>query len=104
MTEKQTFKNPWRLVEDHGYEHPHWCVYPSGSSSASECGFFSRNEWDMEVTFIKKAEPFKVGDVVNYNLGTGRAVIRAIDGEECWLQFPDGSHATWDLSELRFPE
>lgn len=104
MTEKKTFKNPWRLVEDLGYMHTHWCVYPTSESSEEDCGAFSQNEWDMEVTFTKKAKPFEVGSVVNYNLSSARAVIRAIDGDECWLQFSDGSHATWDLSDLRHPE
>ncbi len=95
MSEKKTFKNQrvqWSyepLMRKYG-----WTV--------EGIPIFFADEWDMEVTFTKKEKPLAVGDVIkydNYN-GSKTATIMAIDDDQCWLKFSDGSHATWELDEV----
>lgn len=60
MTEKKTFKNPWQI--SHGSD---WiCIYPVEDSNKHED--FHEADWDIEVTFTKKAPVFQKGDRVAF--------------------------------------
>lgn len=93
MSKKKTFKNPDYVFTAGSPGSRDWHVgddtYPS-------------RDYDMEVTFTKKVKPLAVGDVVRYdNHNESRtATVIAIDEDQVWLKFNDGSHATWDVDEL----
>lgn len=99
MSEKKTFKNP-RLTS---YVDKVWVGW--GEPYALDQGTveFPKDEWDWEVTFTKKVKPFAIGDVIKYDKfpSDRTATIQAIDGNQCWLKFSDGSHVTWELDDVR---
>lgn len=100
MSEKKTFKNPDLTVFNDGSG---WKITPEGVTTYSGSHkWFRSEEWDMEVTFTKKMKPLAVGDVIKYDNydGSKTATIMAIDDDQCWLKFSDGSHATWELDEI----
>lgn len=98
MSEKKTFKNP-KITSYLDFIWVGW-----GEPYALDQGTtqFQKDEWDWEVTFTKKEKPLAVGDVVKYDdYNDSRiATIMAIDDDQCWLKFSDGSHATWELDEV----
>lgn len=97
MMEQKKFKNPDNIYTDCGYAVPHWNIF--GSEPEAEQAF-PRDQWDMEVTFTKKVKPPKVGDKALSPSGLSEVEIAAIDGDEVWLRYDDGSHSTIDLDKL----
>ena len=90
MTEKKTFKNPRDMA-----------VYNDGSIYVKDTNSaFNYREWDMEVTFTKKVRAPKVGDRALSPSGASVCEIAAIDGDEVWLRYSDGSHSTIDVDRL----
>lgn len=77
MTEKKTFKNPRDMA-----------VYNDGSIYVKDTNSaFNYNEWDMEVTFIKKVKPEVGGTATLENYTTIFTIIAISDGR-AWLQDP----------------
>lgn len=63
MTEKKTFKNAYIHNEIHGDYHEgdmSWRIFQS-EGFGETTGKFDSSEWDMEVTFTKKAPQIPVG-------------------------------------------
>lgn len=96
MTEKKTFKNP-KITSYLDFIWVGW-----GGPYALDQGTtqFQKDEWDWEVTFTKKVKPPKVGDRALSPSGISECEIAAIDGDEVWLRYSDGSHSTIDLDKL----
>lgn len=93
MSTTRTFKNP---AIDYNTD----CWHSDGWGYEIEGEIFEENLWDMEITFTKKAKPPKVGDKALSPSGISECEIAAIDGDEVWLRYSDGSHSTIDLDKL----
>ena len=84
MTEKKTFKN----VEVVPYAAGQWGVRELNGSTH---GFFPAHEWDMEVTFTKKAEPIQINHLVqDADRFIGRVV--AIQQDKAWVHYTTNQH------------
>ena len=87
MTESKTFKNiAW--VSGDGNAQSEWIVSDGPRS------VFSREEWDMEVTFTRKPPQPKAGNRVDLhgatpgdNLGT----VVGVDGQDVWVKWDESS-------------
>lgn len=95
MTEKKTFKNPYHISHSSDWIEVHQL---ENTEIPSFIGH--EDDWDMEVTFTKKVKPPKVGDKALSPSGISECEIAAIDGDEVWLRYSDGSHSTIDLDKL----
>ena len=92
MTEKKTFKNE-PVDTEKSFEDGYVVWFTSHDR-------FDSQDWDMEVTFTKKVKPPKVGGKAQSPSGWDMCEIAAIDGDEVWLRFDDGSHCTIALDKL----
>lgn len=95
MVENRTFKDSEGVLvyqNDYAPENNEYWAF------AGE--LFNSNEWDMEVTFTRKVRKPKVGDKALSPSGISTCEIAAIDGDEVWLRYSDGSHSTIDKDKL----
>lgn len=89
MTEKKTFKNPDLTVFTDGSG---WKITPEGVTAYSGNHIlFHANEWDMEVTFTKKAEPIQINHLVqDADRYIGRVV--AVQQDKAWVHYTTNQH------------
>jgi hypothetical protein len=64
---------------------------------------FSFDEWDMEVTFTKKAKPFRAGDAVISELDPNDpGTVLAVHGDYVWVQWGQCPNpSSWQSYELK---
>jgi hypothetical protein len=96
MTEKKTFEG----AVDVDSRHNGWSVQAWESRSFSDCqeSFFSKDEWDMEVTFTKKVKPFEIGDFVE-TYGA-RGYVIGVWEDFVWVTIGSGA-ATYTKDEVK---
>lgn len=91
MNEKKTFSG--RVDIDSRTDG--WSVEDFNTSFTTEgLHWFANDEWDMEVTFTKKAKPIQIHSIVEDLEGnTGRVV--SVQGDKAWVHYylNDGGRA-----------
>ncbi len=107
MAEKKTFKN----MVDIDCRIAGWAVevWNDTVTDGAEYVFLSASEWDLEVTFTKKATPVVAGSLVQLGRDTSSAdednpghVIRTY-GEYAWLWWDVAPEVVqrWFITDLR---
>lgn len=56
-----------------------------------------------KATITKKEQPLKVGDTVDVKSGNGRSPgkILAVDDDQAWVKWTDGSRGQWPVERLQ---
>ena len=96
MSKSKTFKLSNELTLD--YNTDAWHSDGWGWEVGGEV--FPDELYEVEITFTKKVKPPRVGDKALSPSGVSECEIAAIDGDEVWLRYSDGSHSTIDKDKL----
>lgn len=93
MPETRTFNNPWHI--SHGSD---WIQIYQSENQHDPCGEFNESDWDIEVTFTRKAKkPIVVEAVVRHRNwpvwhDSGEPiffVVKAIIEDQAWIGYAD---------------